>query len=70
MKSANGLPANRESDLRECMALIRAGQNALNMQNGVTIAQLEAYRRQAEFLSRAAHDRYNDYFPAMIRGFP
>jgi len=60
MKSANGLPANRESELRDCLAVIRAGQVALQMTDGVTVAQCEAYARQAEFLSNAAHARYRE----------
>lgn len=56
--SANGLPANRESELREALAIIQAGQIALQMRNNVTKAQCEAYARNAAFLASAANDRY------------
>ena len=57
-QSANGLPANRESELREALAIIREGQIALQMRDNVTIAQCEAYARSAEFLASAANARY------------
>lgn len=60
IKSAKGLPANRESELRDCLEVIRAGQAALQMREGVTLAECEAYRRQAEFLSNCAHGRYRE----------
>jgi len=62
MISSNGLPANRESELRDAMALIRAGQAALNMADGVTPAMVACNARQADFLSDAAHKRYRECF--------
>jgi hypothetical protein len=64
IKSAKGLPANRESELRDCLALIQAGQLELQMREGVTLAQCEAYWRQAEFLSDMAHKRYREGEPS------
>lgn len=58
--SANGLPANRESELRDTLAIIRAGQTDMQMRDGVTLAQCRAFARQAEFLSDAAHKRYRE----------
>lgn len=58
--SANGLPATRESELRDALAIIWAGQMDLQMRDGVTLAQCRAYARQAEFLSNAAHKRYRE----------
>ena len=60
--SSKGLPANRESELRDCIAVIQAGQIALQMRDGVTLAELNAYRRQAEFLSDCAAKRYQSWF--------
>lgn len=60
MKSAKGLPANRESELRDALAVANEGFTALAMRQGVTTAQLEAYRRQRDFLIDAAHTRYRN----------
>jgi hypothetical protein len=59
-KSAKGLPANRESEVRDAQALINAGFTALAMREGVTLAELNAYQRQAAFLSEAVANRYRE----------
>jgi len=59
--SSKGLPANRESELRDCMAVIQAGQIALQMRDGVTLAECNAYARQAQFLSDCAFERYQSW---------
>jgi len=58
MKSAKGLPANRESELRDMAALIEAGFTALAMRDNVTLDALNAYQRQRDFLVTAASARY------------
>lgn len=60
--SSKGLPANRESELRDCMEVIQAGQIALQMRDGVTLAECNAYARQAQFLNNAAHAHYRGMF--------
>ena len=60
IKSSKGLPANRESELRDALALILAGQRVLNMADGVTPEMVSCNARQAEFLSDAAHKRYRE----------
>lgn len=60
LKSAKGLPANRESELRDALAVANAGFTALAMAEGVTGAQVECYRRQRDFLIDAAHTRYRN----------
>ena len=68
IKSALGLPANRESEERDARALIEAGFRALAMADGVTLAGLECYRRQREFLSDAIAKRYRAANPALTDG--
>lgn len=62
LKSAKGLPANRESEHQEAINLINAGWRALAMRDGVTLAELNAYRRQREFLSNCIAARYRGAF--------
>ena len=61
--SARGLPANRESELRDCLEVIRAGQIALQMRDNVTIEECRAFARQAAWLSALAHERYRSNYP-------
>lgn len=58
MISARGLPANRESELREALELIRAGYQAIALRDGVTLHELRAAQRARDDLSAAAHERY------------
>ena len=60
MKSARGLPANRESELRDMVAVIEAGFTALAMRDSVTLDQLNAYQRQLDYLTTAANARYRE----------
>jgi hypothetical protein len=61
--SAKGLPANRESELREALAIINNGYAALVWRDGVTPAEAEAYRRNRDALASLAHDRYRADYP-------
>lgn len=58
--SAKGLPANRESELRDAIAVANAGFTALAMADGVTSAQVKAYARNRDFLISAANVRYRE----------
>jgi hypothetical protein len=58
LKSARDLPANRESELRDAMTLAHAGFSVLANREGVTLAELNAYQRNRDWLISAAHDRY------------
>lgn len=58
IKSSKSLPTTRESELRDALCLLARGYEAISMTDGVTVAELEAFRRQHEFLTAAAHKRY------------
>ena len=66
--SARGLPANRETELREALAIIDAGWRAFSMRDGVTLAEVAAYARNRDFLTSAAHDRYRACYPGRESG--
>lgn len=59
IRSSNGLPANRESELRDMLAIIDSGFTALAMRDGITLDALRAYQRQREELSTMASGRYH-----------
>lgn len=62
-KSARGWPANRESELREALAIISEGFAALANREGATLAECCAYQRNRDWLASAAHERYRASYP-------